>query len=201
VTSSFICEKCGIKVSGEEGLACPGCGHKASPESNFGTQHHPDSPAPSDPLSLQKYRIGEDWSLGFLRECESFFDPKIPIPEQVDAVQEIIARISTKVREAPDAESANRLYSFLGEMYRTLGQYQEAYEFGSKGVASTLRYFNHQSHNTILDAICNLDLLGEFEGRLQAAIQDGFPDVSYHQMNYFLRVGRYDEAIRASDDC
>lgn len=202
MVSSFICEKCGIKVSGEEGLTCPGCGHQANPEANFGTQNNPvGSSASSDALSPLRSRVSEEWSLGFLRECESLFDPTIPIPEQVDAIQEVITRISAKVREAPDAESANRLYSFLGEMHRTLGQYQEAYEFGAKGVASTLRYFNHQSHNTILDAICNLDLLDEFEGRLQSAIKDGFPDVSYHQMNYYLRVGRYDEAIRASDDC
>ncbi|MFM8921555.1 MAG: hypothetical protein ACKOFV_02705, partial [Candidatus Nanopelagicaceae bacterium] len=67
-------------------------------------------------------------------------------------------------------------------------------------VNSSISFFNHQSHNSILDSLLNLERYDELLKRIEIADQDKFPHSSLFLMNYYSRVGRHEEALEKCDD-
>lgn len=203
MTSSFLCDNCGIKVTGPEGTECPGCGHIAS--ENGPTASSRDNQ--SNETLGSKPGIGDFnkknplgfWGNQHLKDCEALFDKNKPYFDQPDIVDEVINRTKSKIQEAPDEESSFRLYAYMSEMYRMTQRYNDSYENGVNGVKSSETFFKNQSHNSILDSLLNLNKYHEFETWTELARKDKFPDVDYYRMRYLTKLEKFEEALVACE--
>jgi tetratricopeptide (TPR) repeat protein len=197
VTSSFLCDNCGIKVAAAEGSECPGCGHisgGAQEESHYNTVGSSFSGGNEEAIFSKKNPIG-NWSNQHLVDCEALFDRSRPHQDQPEIVQEVIDRTHLKIKEAPDKDSSARLHAYLSEMYRMTFRYEASFENGVHGVDCSEVFFKHQSHNSILDSLFNLNRFQDFEIWIERAREDKFIDVEYYNMRYLTKLEKYDEAL------
>ena len=204
MTSSFLCDNCGIKVAAAEGSECPGCGHisgnaqvsssydTAEGASNFGGFN-------DEAVFSKKNPIG-NWSNQFLFDCEALFDRNRPHQDQPEIVEQVIERTHLKIKEAPDKDSGARLYAYLSEMYRMTFRYEASYETGVYGVDCSEVFFKHQAHNSILDSLFNLNRFQDFELWLKRAREDQFVDADYYNMRYLTKLEKYDEALQVCEN-
>lgn len=137
--------------------------------------------------------------MNFLREAEAKFDDNKPRIDQPDALKEVISSTKEQIRIAPDKESLSRLHSYLSEIYRQAEQYVDSFEAGKVGIESSETFFNHQSHNSILDSLFNLDRYQDFQTWVERALADKFPDANYYKIRYLTNLGKFDEALELCD--
>ena len=177
VTSTFMCENCGIKITGVEGTPCPGCGHGPSnssqPAANFDSGSDKSSSISSESIEsvLNKNLFDKEWSAEHFRECEGLFDPDQLQIEQKDILEKVITLTKEKLKTAPNKESEYRLYSYMSIIFRMSDNYKEAYEAGLIGNESNEKFFVEQSQYSILDALFNLGKFDEFEVWIDRASQ------------------------------
>jgi tetratricopeptide (TPR) repeat protein len=134
-----------------------------------------------------------------LVDCEALFDKSKPYFEQPDVVQEVINRTKEVIRNESDEESRSRLNAYMSEMYRMTYRYEESFDHGVFGVNSSEIFFKHQSHNSILDSLFNLNRFQEFETWVERANKDNFIDAEYYKMRYFTKIEKFDEALSICD--
>jgi len=197
VTSSFLCENCGIKVSTAEGSECPGCGHiyGATEGNSQGNNFEGSVAHGGEETAFSKKNPIGGWSNQHLTECEALFDRKRPYQDQPEIVQEVIDRTHLKIKQAPDKDSSARLHAYLSEMYRITFRYEDSYENGVHGVDCSEVFFKHQAHNSILDSLFNLNRFQDFEIWIEKAREIKFADVEYYNMRYLTKLEKYDEAL------
>lgn len=200
VTSSFLCENCGIKVSAAEGPECPGCGFNAA-----GTSGDPRNETPgasfvdSGETSFSKFGSKDRFVSDHLVACEAMFEEETPRILQMPVLQEVIEKTKEKITTAPDKESSCRLNSYLSEMYRQAESYHESFEAAKIGVESNEEFYKHQSHNSILDSLLNLKRFDDLENWLNQSQQAKFPDANYYKIKYLTCLERFDEALEICD--
>ena len=202
MTSSFLCENCGIKVSGAEGTQCPGCGQSRS--SSISGQ----SPDVSERFSnfsdrnsiVPKKDFDSTWFDSLVKECEPLWEGNSSPAEFQKNLVELVRILKSRSMEAPDVESSNRLYSFLSSVFREQGSFKESYASGLIGVESKAQFFEHQAMNSILASITALDMHDEFQKWIERAKTANVPHADYHAMCYMTKNKRYDEALEACEN-
>ena len=200
MTSSFLCDNCGIKVAEAEGTECPGCGHIGSGTSNSSSSTSKASATTEKDGNFFSNLGGEkEWSMQHLKECDDLFNHDRPYEDQLDIINEVISRTKAKVLSAPNKESGCRLHAYLSEMYRVSADYVSAYDAAVIGVESTEQFFNHQSHNSILDSLFNLDKHTEFESWMERALADNFDGANFYKIRYLTKFDRFDEALEVCE--
>jgi len=200
VTSSFICENCGIKVSRAEGSQCPGCGQNSSgttPDTLNVSEYETNSPDLASRFSRQDFK--EEWSSRQLIECESLFDKEILYSDQPEVLSTVIIKVKDAIPTAPDTESSNRLHAYLSEMYRLSFEYPDAIQAATIGVNSNAQFHKHQSYNAMLDALFTLEKIEEFTVWIQKSYDDDFPHADFYKMRYLTQLGEFDEALKLCD--
>ncbi len=201
VSSSFLCENCGIKVSGAEGSECPGCGHATNAEQRpTDIYSQAESPLSSKDGAFAKKGLHDRYVVDHLVESEAKFDDNQPRNHQREILNEVIEDTKEKIKLAPDSESRSRLNSYLSEMYRQRESYNEAIEAGKIGIESSEQFFIFQSHNSILDSLFNLARFQDFENWVERALNDKFLDANYYRIKYLASLGKVDEALNLCDN-
>jgi hypothetical protein len=201
VTPSFICTNCGIKVSAEEGEACPGCGQNQGGSANVTDDYSIKTPGAfgKGKSVYSKEDFADEWVEDHFRKCESIFDYKKTPAEQLSELSEVKDLTLAALSQAPDSESKHRLSAYLSELYRLTEDFKESFTFGVQGVESSGQFFRHQSFNAILQSLVTLERFSEYEEWAKKARNDGAPVVDFYDMNYFKKVGKIQEALAACD--
>jgi tetratricopeptide (TPR) repeat protein len=200
VTSSFLCENCGIKVTAAEGSECPGCGFGgASAGDSIKKVASDSSDSISRDASFSKLGFNDRYVADHLIASEAKFTDDRPRIDQWPALQEVITSTKEKIDLAPDKESTFRLSSYLSEMYRQAQNYHESIEAGKVGIESNEEFFVHQSHNSILDSLFHLNRFQDFEEWVERALQVKFPDANYYKINYLMNLQKFDEALEVCE--
>lgn len=206
VTSTFMCENCGIKITGVEGTPCPGCGHGPSnssqPAANFDSGSDKSSSISSESIEsvLNKNLFDKEWSAEHFRECEGLFDPDRLQIEQKDILEKVITLTKEKLKTAPNKESEYRLYSYMSIIFRMSDNYMEAYESGLIGNESNEKFFVEQSQYSILDALFNLGKFDEFEVWIDRASQSKHPEANWFRIRYLTIIEKFEEALNACEE-
>ena len=206
VTSSYICENCGIKVTGEEGAPCPGCGQKtsnsANSATNFDSEVDKTSSISSDSVEsvLNKNLFDTNWTVQHFNECEGLFDPDQPQIDQRHIVEQVIMKTKEKLKTAPNKESEYRLYSYVSVIYRMNDNFKESYEAALQGNESSSKFFVEQAQYSILDSLFHLGMYEEFEVWVERAIQKSHPEANWYQIRYLTTIEKYDDALIACQD-
>jgi tetratricopeptide (TPR) repeat protein len=200
VTSSFICENCGIKVAGAEGSDCPGCGQNSAGAASDALRiSETDTTLPNNGNLFTRRGVNEEWVARHVMDCESIFDKEKSYTDQPDLVRQVIAKVNELIPTAPDLESSRRLHAYLSEMYRVSESYLESIKAATVGVESTEQFFKFQSHNSMLDSLFNLERLEDFTSWIQKSFDDDFPDANYFKIRYLTKLGEFDEALKLCD--
>lgn len=206
VTSTFMCENCGIKITGVEGTPCPGCGHSPSnssqPVANFDSGSDKISSIPSESIEsvLNKNLFDTEWSAGHFRECEALFDPNRPEIDQRDVLEKIISLTKEKLKTAPNKESEYRLHSYISIIFRMNENYKEAYEAGLIGNESNSKFFVEQSQFSILHSLFNLEMYEELEVWIERASQSKHPEANWFRVQYLTTIEKFEEALKACEE-
>lgn len=200
MTSSFICENCGIKVSASVGTECPGCGQSSDNSSNPTpeTQDYGSSLQDSSNLFNRKNNESQ-WVINELTECEVLFDKELSYADQPEVLREVIRKLESSISSAPDAESSNRIHAYKSEMHRLSLEYAQSIEAAKVGVNSTEQFFKFQSHNAMLDSLLNLERLDDFNAWIEKSFEDKFIDANYYKIKYLTHTGKFDEALELCD--
>ena len=205
VTSTFMCENCGIKITGVEGAPCPGCGispsNSTQPTASFDSGSDKSSSISSESIQsvLNKNLFDTEWSAQHFNECEGLFDPDRPQIDQRDILEKIISLTREKIKGAPNKESEYRLYSYISIIFRLNDNYKESYEAGLKGNESNSKFFVEQSQYSILDSLFNLGMYEEFEVWVERASQSNHPEANWYRIRYLITIKKFDEALNACD--
>jgi len=199
VTLSFICENCGIKVSGAEGSECPGCGQDSGGASANTTQVDDYESTQSNAINPFARKTNEEWSTRHLVEFDGLFDKDQPYSDQHEVVRDVIARTKVAIASAPDVESSCRLHAYMSEMYRISESYLESIEAAKIGVDSAEQFFKFQSHNAALDSLINLERLEDFNHWIERSFADNFIEANYYKIRYLTKLEKFDEALELCD--
>ena len=205
VTSSFVCENCGIKITVEEGAPCPGCGQIAADSAGSATNFDSGADKSSNFSSegagsvLNKNSFDTTWSTQHFNECEKLFDSIEPLSEQKEIIEQVILKTKEKLKTAPNKESEYRLYSYVSVIYRMKPSYKESYEAALLGSQSSAKFFIEQSQNSILDSLFNLGMYEDFEVWLERISQTNHPDAGWHRIRYLTEIKNFDDALSASE--
>lgn len=198
MTQSFMCENCGIKVTSGEESECPGCGHVSSVETTTAS-HSQRVPPPMSAKSASTISNPEtdySWLENHVAECRAILAKGEQDEGQSQALLEIASSTRAILMQAPNRESEFRMSSFLSDIYRVSGKFNDAYHFGVKGVESQAPYFKNQAHNSILDSLYSMNMHVELERWLQRAHDDAFPGAHFYSMTYSEKIGKYAEALQ-----
>ena len=198
--ASYICENCGIKVPAAEEEKCPGCGQLANITSQTTSYESSSSDKSASKFDFSRKNFNTDDVSATLLQCEALFNPDVPRSEQLNAAEEVISKITNKILELNSEEHKNQLFAYLSEIYRSTTQWEASYTAALKGVKSITTFFNHQSHNSILDSLLNLERYEEFLKEIELAKNDNFPHFKNFVMNYHIKLENYDEALKVCDD-
>ncbi len=200
MNSSFLCENCGIKVSGAEGTECPGCGHANSqdqaPNENYAST---ESSPKFNNGSFARRSPNELYVVNYLLEAEAKFDEDKPRIFQREVLNEVIENTVEKIKLAPDDEAKFRLSAYLSEIYRQNESYHDSVEAGKIGINSSEQFFIFQSHNSILDSLFNLGRFQDFEAWLENALKDNFLEANYYKIKFLASLEKHDEALELCD--
>jgi hypothetical protein len=196
VISTILCENCGIKIGAGQGSECPGCGHISLivPDRVEVTENSFLAEDKNSDFFAKKSAV-ENWSSSYLAEYDALFDRDIPYEDQLDVILAVIERTKSILASAPDKESSCRLNSYMSEMYRLSANYSEGFASAIVGVESTEKFFNHQSHNVILDSLLHLDKHQEFEEWIKRSYEDDFPSATYYKIQFLTKLGNFDDAL------
>ena len=156
MNASYICENCGIKVPAAEEEKCPGCGQLANITSQTTSYESSSTDKSASKFDFSRKNFNTDDVSATLLQCEALFNPDVPRSEQLNAAEEVISKITNKILELNSEEHKNQLFAYLSEIYRSTTQWEASYTAALKGVKSITIFFNHQSHNSILDSLLNL---------------------------------------------
>lgn len=206
VTLTFICENCGIKITGVEGAPCPGCGNSPSnltqPTKSFDPGSDKISSISSESVEsvFDKNLFDTGWSVEHFRECEGLFDPDLPQINQRDILEKIIKKTKEKLRTAPNKESEYRLYSYMSIIFRLNDNYKESYEAGLKGNESNSEFFVEQSQYSILDSLFNLEKYDELEVWIGRASQNNHPEANWFRIRYLTTIEKFEDALNACEE-
>lgn len=200
MTPSFLCENCGIKVTAAEGSECPGCGFISGSAGGLPDLASEESThAKLGDSNFSKLGFNERYVSEHLIASEGKFLDDRPRIDQWPVLQEVIASTKAKIESSPDIESTCRLSSYLSEMYRQAESYQDSIEAAKVGVESNEEFFIHQSHNSILDSLLNLNRYQDFEEWLDRAFRVKFIDANYYKINYLINLQKFDEALEVCE--
>jgi hypothetical protein len=199
-----MCPNCGIKVSAAEESGCPGCGHIQSDSTSKTDVKSSNSEPGISSNSLKKNPFKEDrtdlaWAIEFLsvhvdqRKEDFENNPR-------ETIAETEAKCLEVIRDAPNDESRYILNSYLSFLYIQMGRHKFALDAGLIGVKSREPFFMHQSFNSIFYAFTELKLNEEFKEWIEKARQTNFPDLAYHEINYFVNIGSLEEALAKCDE-
>lgn len=194
-----MCPNCGIKVSTAEESGCPGCGHIQS-----------DSPASegsfSQKLESKKSDLGEKrnpfknddsdlgWVQEFLRNNVLGRDDEYQRnPKKM--LLELEEKCLAVLDQAPNEESRNILHSYLGWINLDLGRFKTSYDYSIKGVSCSEAFFRNQSFDSIFGAVRELKLNDEYKVWLEKAKEKNYPDLTYHEMQYYVNIGEVEKAL------
>jgi len=206
VTSTFMCENCGIKVAGVEGAPCPGCGNSPSnstqPTASFDPASDKSSSISSESIESvhNKNLFDSEWSAQHFRECEGLFDPERAQIDQRDILEKIIEKTKEKIKTSPNKESEYRLYSYISIIFRLSNNYKESYEAGLIGNESNAKFFVEQSQYSILDSLFNLGKYEELEAWIERASQSNHPEANWFRIRYLTTVEKFEEALNACEE-
>lgn len=201
MSSTLLCENCGIKVPGGEGSECPGCGHINKGSVGEDQQYSGNSSGvQKDGSFFSNTQSEKEWSVKHILECEALFEKKVPYIDQLEIVHQVIKKTQENLVNAPDKESNCRLNAYLSEMYRVTENYSAAFEAGVQGVESSEQYFKFQAHNSILDSLMNLNRHQEFETWMTRAAADNFVDANFFQIRYLTKIEKFDEALELCEN-
>lgn len=189
-------------MSAEEEETCPGCGHNQGGSTNVTNDYSIETPGAfgKGKSVYGKDDFDGDWVDNHFRKCESIFDYKKTPAEQQNELNEVTELTLAALNQAPDKESKLRLSSYLSELYRLTENFKESFTFGTQGIESSGQFFRHQSFNAILQSLVTLERFSEYEEWAKRAQNDGSPVVDFHNMNYFMKVGKIQEALAACEN-
>ena len=198
--SSFLCDNCGIKVSESEDGSCPGCGHISSAQTQNTLDSQNNSSGSPDAAIFSLSGLNENWTRTVLTECEKYLDEDTPRNLQQKSIEQVKSILHERIGQAPDQEAKYQLHAYLSEIHRMTAQYSDAIDSGLIGTNSTTTFFNHQSHNSILDSLLNLEKYDELLKHIKVADKDKFPHSSLFLMNYYSKIGKHEEALEKCDE-
>jgi hypothetical protein len=198
-----MCPNCGIKVSSTEESGCPGCGHiqsdyPANPESenSYSNTKIPSTSLKKNPLNLVDDEMS--WIRDFLgthvdeRRSDFETNPR-------ETMLEVEAHCLEGLSLAPNEKSKQILSSYLSFLYIQMGRHKQALEFGKVGVECEDDFFKYQALNSIFYSLFEFNLNDEFKVWLDKARKIDFPDLAYHEINYYVNIGSLEDALRSCD--
>jgi tetratricopeptide (TPR) repeat protein len=197
---AYKCSQCGIKVSVEEGLPCPGCGASVSTETV--------TPSAGSSISERlgkSQKIEKSWIQKVFDQCDEWFKELGETEDLVnsdfdDVTPKVIAYALQKAEEAEDPEDRISLYSYSGRFSMLLKKYDEAIAYARIGLESSQDFYRNQSYETLFrsyTALREFESVAELE---QDAIRNKFPEVMYYQIDRAQRERDFTRAIALIDD-
>lgn len=204
MSSSFMCPNCGIKVSSLEENGCPGCGHKQSDSSNDTESNVSElkSALADNPLTrnLLGNKMSEiSYAIDFFREhVDDRVDEYLKNPKEY--LYESERKCLSVIKDAPNEESKNVLYSYLSTVYVQMGRFDAALESGMNGVKCEEAFFRNQSFDSIFYGFAELNLNEDFKTWLDTARESNHPSLTYHEIQYFVNTGDLKAALAKCDE-
>ena len=199
-----MCPNCGIKVSTAEESGCPGCGHiqseSTASETNF-TQKieakKTDLGQKRDPFKDKDSELG--WIQEFLRNNVIGSDDAYQAnPKKL--LLELEGKCLAAFDQAPNEESRNILNAYLSWINLDMGRFKISYDYAIKGVSCSEEFFRNQSFDSIFGSVRELNLNDDYKMWLERAKAQNYPDLGYHEMQYYINTGDVEKALDKCDE-
>lgn len=204
MSSSYICPNCGIKVSSAEESGCPGCGHLRSDSQDVSESTGLNSNEIFAENPLKKNSFGGtpseiEFAIDFLRQqVDDRKDDFLNNPKKT--MLETEAKCLACIENAPNEESKNVLYAYLGHLYDQMGRFKLALEAGLIGVKCKDPFFRNQGYDSIFHAFHELKINDEFKVWLERAKDDNYPSLTYWEIQYFINTEELQKALDKCDE-
>lgn len=199
-----MCPNCGIKVSAAEESGCPGCGHiqseSAPSTDNFSQKmetKNTDLGQKRNPFKEKDSELG--WIQDFLRNNVLGSDDAYQAnPKKL--LLELESKCLAVFDQAPNEESRNILNAYLSWINLDMGRFKISYDYAIKGVSCSEVFFRNQSFDSIFGSVRELNLNDDYKMWLERAKDQNYPDLGYHEMQYYINTGEVEKALEKCDE-